>query len=210
MTNRTVHLVDDDDALREALTERLEGTGLTVRAYDRASAFLDAMDRVAPGEVVLSDVFMPGMTGLEMLDALSAAGSCAPVVFMTGFGDVPLAVDAMTRGAVTLLEKPVSAAALDQALGAAFEAAAAGVPVSGLDALSDRERAVLAGGARGDPVKLTAAAMGVSPKTVENHRANVRAKLGAASFKEAVETYRAARPDWDAPATSRPATGGGT
>ena len=195
MTARTIHLVDDDDALREALTERLEGTGLTVHAYDRAAAFLDVMDDVAPGEIVLSDVFMPGMTGLEMLDALSAAGSRAPVVFMTGFGDVPLAVDAMARGAVTFLEKPVTAAALDQALSAAFEAARAPVAAEGLSALSTRERDVLAAGSRREAVKETAAQMGVSPKTVENHRANLRAKLGVASFKEAVAIWLAATPE---------------
>ena len=190
MTDRTVHLVDDDDALREAMTDRLEGTGLRVRAYDRAAAFLDAMDEVEPGEIVLSDVFMPGMTGLEMLDALAAAGSRAPVVFMTGFGDVPLAVDAMSRGAVSFLEKPVSAAALDQALAAAFEAASAPVAVTGLASLSERELAVLGAGARSEAVKVTASAMGVSPKTVENHRANLRFKLGVATFKQAVALYR--------------------
>lgn len=187
---KTVHLVDDDDALREALTERLQGTGLTVHAYDRAAKFLDAMDAVAPGEIVLSDVFMPGMTGLEMLDALSAAGSRAPVVFMTGFGDVPLAVDAMSKGAVSFLEKPVSAAALDQALAAAFEAASEPVAATGLEGLSERELAVLEAGARSEAVKVTAAAMGVSPKTVENHRANLRFKLSVATFKQAVALYR--------------------
>ena len=189
--SRTVHLVDDDDALRGALSDRLRGTGMTVRPYDRASAFLAVADAVGPGEVVLSDVFMPGMTGLEMLDALSAAGSRAPVVFMTGFGDVPLAVDAMSRGAVTFLEKPVTAAALDHALALAFAAADEPVAVTGLESLSERERDVLASGARGESVKEAGRALGCSPKTIENHRANLRAKLGAATFKEALALWQA-------------------
>ena len=138
---------------------------------------------------------MPGMTGLEMLDALSAAGSAAPVVFMTGFGDVPLAVDAMSRGAVTFLEKPVTAAALDAALSAAFAAADAEPAVSGLDSLSERERQVLEQAAAGHSVKQSGLNLGVSYKTVEAHRANLKAKLGAASFKEALDAWRASRQD---------------
>lgn len=193
MTARTIHLVDDDDALREALTERLEGTGLSVKAYARAPDFLAAMDEVGPRDVVLSDVFMPEMTGLEMLDALSAAGASAPVVFMTGFGDVPLAVDAMSRGAVTFLEKPVTAAALDGALAAAFAAADAEPAVSGMDSLSERERQVLEQAAAGHSVKQSGLNLGVSYKTVENHRANLKAKLGAASFKDALAAWRASQ-----------------
>ena len=191
MTDRIVHLVDDDDALREALTERLRGTGLMVRPYDRAAGFLAVMDEVGPGEVVLSDVFMPGMTGLEMLDHLAAAGSRAPVVFMTGFGDVPLAVDAMARGAVTFLEKPVTAGVLDQALAKAFALAEAPVPPAGFESLSERERDVLETGLRGLAIKDASRELGCSPKTVENHRANLRAKLGAGTFREAVEMWRA-------------------
>jgi FixJ family two-component response regulator len=187
---RTVHLVDDDAGLREALVDRLRGTGLAVTAYASPAQVIEASAALRPPAVLLSDVFMPEMTGLEMLDRLRDAGVDVPVVFMTGFGDVPLAVDAMRRGAVTFLEKPVGAAALDKALAAAFEAAEATGPAAGLDALSDRERAVLGAAAEGTSVKRTAIALGISPKTVEHHRTRIKVKLGAGSFDEAAALWR--------------------
>ena len=186
--SRTIHLVDDDDALRGALADRLRGMGFVVADYAGPSGVLAT--RLAPGDILLSDVFMPEMTGLEMLDRLAERGPVPPVVFMTGFGDVPLAVDAMRRGAVTFLEKPITSAALDAALAGAFEAAdAQQLP---LDTLSERERDVLAAAAAGTSVKQTGLDLGISYKTVEQHRARIKTKLGVATLEEAVSALKAA------------------
>lgn len=187
---RTVHLVDDDDALRQALSERLEGTGLKVSAHARPGTFLDAAPDLPSGHVVLSDIFMPEMTGLEMLDQMNAIGARQPVVFMTGFGDIPLAVEAMNRGAITFLEKPVTARALDDALKMAFEAVDADGIGARLETLSEREREVLEAGAAGTSVKQTGLDLGISYRTVEHHRVAVRQKLGVESFSQAVQAFR--------------------
>ena len=192
--SRTVHLVDDDASLRGALADRLRGTGLAVVPYETPLAVVAAAAALRPPAVLVSDVFMPEMTGLEMLDALREAGASLPVVFMTGFGDVPLAVDAMRRGAVTFLEKPITASALDAALASAFAAAEAMAQPTGLDALSEREREVVAAAAAGTSVKQTGLDLGISHKTVEQHRTRIKAKLGAASLHEVVELWRRANP----------------
>ena len=192
--SRTVHLVDDDAALRDALADRLRGTGLAVTVYGSPLAVLDAAEALAPPAVLLSDVFMPEMTGLEMLDRLREAGVSLPVVFMTGFGDVPLAVDAMRRGAVTFLEKPVTAGALDAALASAFAAGEEMARTPGLESLSQREREVVAAAADGVSVKQTGLDLGISYKTVEQHRARIKAKLGLASLDEVIALWRRANP----------------
>ena len=194
MASRTLHLVDDDASLRGALADRLRGTGLDVVVYPGPGAVIAAGRALAPPAVLLSDVFMPEMTGLEMLDRLREAGVSVPCVFMTGFGDVPLAVDAMRRGAVTFLEKPVTASALDAALDAAFALAEEGASALDLDALSERERDVLAAAAGGASVKQTGLELGISHKTVEQHRTRIKARLGVSDLNAAIALWRRANP----------------
>src|SRR3984957_11140075 len=113
-----VHLIDDDEAVRHALAFLLTSAGFAVRAYDSAGAFLDAIPGVQPGCVV-TDVRMPGMSGLELQFQLTESGVCLPMIVMTGHGDVPLAVAAMKAGAIDFLEKPFNDAVLIAVIGKA-------------------------------------------------------------------------------------------
>ena len=103
---RTVHVVDDDDALRDSLVWLIEGAGYAVNAYPDAESFLDALSVIEPGCIV-SDIRMPGLSGLQLFDALKARDVPFPVIFLTGHGDVPMATGALRAGAIDFLEKPV-------------------------------------------------------------------------------------------------------
>lgn len=190
---KTVHLIDDDASLRGALQERLLGTGLAVESYDRAEAFLQVAGFQPADHIVLSDIFMPGMTGLELLDAIRDEGSELPVVFMTGFGDIPLAVEAMRKGATTFLEKPVQPSALDEALERAFAVGRNEGFGAKIATLSKRELQVLKAGCADRSVKQTGLDLGISFRTVEHHRVAIRQKLDIDTFPEVVECYRTYR-----------------
>jgi two-component system response regulator FixJ len=190
--DRLVHVIDDDEAMRDSICFLLETYGFAVRAYDSAVAFLAAVPEGVDGCVV-TDIRMPGMTGMELVDELRRRDAIAPVVMITGHGDVPLAVQAMKAGVADFIEKPFD----DDALVRAIEAALAS-PVAGadrpagretrerLDSLSQRERQVLDGLVAGKPNKIIAYDLGISPRTVEVYRANVMEKMGAGSLSELV------------------------
>ncbi len=188
----TVHLIDDDEDVRRAVAFQLGTAGFAVRVYELASAFLEKNEGIRSGCVV-SDVRMPGMDGLELLRRLHANGARLPVIIMTGHADVPLAVQAMKAGAIDFIEKPFS----DEVLLAAIQTAFSGQPAAGrngdVDAiqsrialLSPREREVLEGLLAGHSNKVIANYLGISPRTVEVHRANVMHKMNVTSLSELV------------------------
>jgi len=192
MSNAVVHLIDDDEHVRRALAFLLGTAGFAVRVYESASAFLQKFDQGSNGCIV-SDVRMPGIDGLQLLKKLKKLGSRMPVIIMTGHADVALAVEAMKAGAVDFIEKPfpdeifVNAIRMALAMGDRTQAAGdAGQVKARLATLSQREREVLDGLLAGHPNKTIAYDLGLSPRTVEVHRANVMTKMGASSLSELV------------------------
>ena len=187
----TVHVVDDDGAIRDALAWLLGSRGLTSRTWPSAEAFLAGHDPAAPGCLVL-DIRMDGMSGIELFDALAAAGSPLPVIFLTGHGDVPLAVAALKKGAFDFVEKPfndnqlvdlVFEALRRDLAGRSEKAAEAGVAAR-LESLTAREREVMDGVLRGLPNKAIADELGLAVRTVEVHRARLFEKMGVRSAVE--------------------------
>lgn len=197
---RLVHVVDDDEAIRRSTGFMLKTSGCQVRSYESGDQLLKAAGTLDPGCVLL-DIRMPGMDGLEAQAALKARGVGLPVVIMTGHGDVALAVQAMKAGAVDFIEKPFEKAVLLGAIEQGFQrlerSAEARVRASEaevrLNVLTPREREVLDGLAEGLPNKTIAYDLGISPRTVEIHRANVMTKLGVKSLSEALRIAFAAQ-----------------
>jgi two-component system response regulator FixJ len=193
MTNTVVHLIDDDDGVRQSLAFLLATAGLAVRVYESGVAFLAALGTLQPGCIV-SDVRMPGIDGLELQRRLKALGVHLPVIIMTGHADVPLAVEAMKAGAVDFIEKPFDDEVLLSAIRIALDRynaldhqGAEAVQIqTRLQSLSPRERQVLDGLLAGHPNKTIAYDLKLSPRTVEVHRANVMMKMGANSLSALV------------------------
>lgn len=187
----TVYVVDDDEAVRDSLRWLLDANGFTVRAYDSAEAFLQAWQPGQEGCLIL-DVRMPGMSGLALQDELIRRGVPLPIVFITGHGDVPMAVASMKKGAIDFLEKPFSDAelcaivrsALDRARNAQAEAAAERRFGELLARLTVREQQVLERIVAGRLNKQIADDLAISIKTVEAHRANIMEKLQARSMAD--------------------------
>ena len=189
-----VHLVDDDEALRTALSRLLRAAGHEVRVYASAADFLMARDSGMRGCLLL-DVRMPGgPTGLELQQALVRQGETLPVIFLTGHGDIPMSVRAVKNGAFDFLTKPVSrddllktvtaALAADNALWQAGELRRELLRRESL--LTPAERKVFHLVISGDPNKMIAAELGCAERTVKAHRAQVMQKMGAASLPELV------------------------
>lgn len=197
---RMVHLVDDDEAIRRSVGFMLKTSGFQVRVYESGVEFLKSASSLEPGCVLL-DIRMPGMDGLEVLAALRAKGVSLPVIIMTGHGDVSLAVQAMKAGALDFIEKPFEKAVLVSAIDHGVERLKrSAADVDGADeaavklqALTPREREVLDGLAKGLPNKTIAYDLGISPRTVEIHRANLMTKLGVRSLSEALRIAFAAQ-----------------
>jgi len=193
MADPVVHVIDDDEAVRQALAFLLASSGFPVRIYDSAGAFLDALTALQPG-CVLTDVRMPGMSGLELQRELVARRIALPVIVMTGHGDVALAVEAMKAGAVDFIEKPFSDDIILTAIRTAFDRFTRDTEQNGvasevqarLRSLSQREREVLDGLISGLPNKTIAYDLNISARTVEVHRANLMTKMGASSLPELV------------------------
>jgi two-component system response regulator FixJ len=188
-----VHIIDDDEAVRHSLAFLLVSSGFAVRSYASATLFLEGLSSVQPGCVV-TDVRMPGLSGLDLQRELLSRRIGLPVIVMTGHGDVPLAVEAMKAGAVDFIEKPFSEekiisaiqAGLDRYARDAERNGAAGTVAVKLAALTPREREVLDGLVAGLPNKTIAHDLNISPRTVEVHRANLMTKMAAASLPELV------------------------
>jgi two-component system response regulator DctR len=186
-----VHVVDDDEAIRDALAWLLKSRGLAARCWGSAEAFLSDWDPGMRGCLLL-DIRMEGMSGVELFDRLRAAGCALPVIFLTGHGDVPLAVAALKAGAFDFVEKPsndndlvdrVLAAMARDAEGRAAVESAAGVEER-LATLTARERQVMDRVLAGDFNKNIADALGIAVRTVEVHRARVFEKMGVRSAVE--------------------------
>ena len=188
-----VHVIDDDEAVRVSLAFLLEMADLPARTYGSALAFLEVVSEFQAGCVV-TDVRMPGMSGLELVSRLKVLGVTLPVIVITGHADVPLAVEAMRAGVADFLEKPFDDMALVAAIRAALDlqvkAARQNAEREGfehmLGTLSGREREVLQGVLAGKLNKIIAFDLGISPRTVEVYRANVMSKTGAHSLSELV------------------------
>ena len=188
-----VHVIDDDDAMRESLAFLLKSAKVKVATHESASEFLARLPQIDAGCVV-TDVRMPGMSGIELLKHLRDLKNMVPVIVITGHGDVPLAVEAMKFGASDFLEKPfdddlllaaVQSALSDQAAVHEDNALKAAI-LHRLEHLSARERQVLDGLVAGHPNKTIAYDLGISPRTIEIYRANVMTKMEAASLSELV------------------------
>lgn len=197
---RLVHLVDDDEAIRRSVGFALKTSGFHVRAYESGVELLKSAAHLEPGCILL-DIRMPGMDGLEVQSALREKGILLPVIIMTGHGDVTLAVQAMKAGAVDFIEKPFEKTVLLSAIEhgverlkqAATSVDRADEAAVRLQALTAREREVLDGLAKGLPNKTIAYDLGISPRTVEIHRANLMIKLDAKSLSDALRIAFAAQ-----------------
>jgi len=187
-----LHIVDDEDVIRDALEWLAQSRGLAARGYAGGQAFLDVLgaQHDTGGECVLLDVRMPGMNGIAVFDQLVARGLLArlPVIFLTGHGDVPMAVDSLKRGAFDFFEKPFNDNQLmdrvEEALARSRQAAAASAVHARLATLSAREREVLDLILAGNMNKVVADKLGISMRTVEVHRAHIFDKM---QVKTAVE-----------------------
>lgn len=193
MTDRLVHIIDDDEAMRDSLVFLLDTAGMRTRASDSAKAFLKTLPDPELGCIV-TDIRMPDMTGLDLVKVLKTEGRDYPVIVITGHADVALAVEAMKAGVVDFIEKPFDDEALLAAIKVAMDRHTADDTVNPerraiaerLAELSPRERDVLRGVIDGKPNKVIAHEHGISPRTVEVYRANLMTKMRAASLSELV------------------------
>ncbi len=191
-TDAVVHVIDDDNAVRDSLSFLLKSAGHAVRTYESAADFLER--GAATSGCVVTDVRMPGMSGLDLIRALAERGTPLPIIVMTGHGDVPMAVEAMKLGAADFLEKPFDddamlasiRTALARGADAVNHAAQAADIRTRLASLSQRERQVLDGLVAGHANKTIAYNLDISPRTVEVYRANVMTKMEAGSLSELV------------------------
>ena len=191
----TIYVVDDDEAVRDSLQWLLEGKDYYVRCFDSAESFLNRYD---PREVacVLIDIRMAGMSGLELQDRLIERRSPLPIVFVTGHGDVPMAVDTMKKGAMDFIQKPFDEEQLLQlvermlahAHGAFVDQQQAASREALMARLTTREAQVLERIVAGRLNKQIADDLGISIKTVEAHRANIMEKLNANTVADLLKT----------------------
>jgi len=186
-----VHVIDDDEAVRDSLAFLFDSVGMSPRTYESAVAFLRALEE-APAGCVVTDVRMPEMSGLDLLRELRARNVALPIIIITGHGDVTLAVEVMKEGAFDFLEKPfdddqlinVVRRALERApVSPSEEAAAAQARVC---ALSADERQILKRLVDGQLTKTIAFDLGINPREVEVHRARLMAQMEAATFADLV------------------------
>lgn len=190
----TVFVVDDDVDMRDALFQLLDSAGLQVEVHADGTAFLAAYATTDRPGCVLLDMAMPGMSGLEVQAALKARGLMIPIVFLTGHGDIPLAVRAVQGGAVDFLEKPVQGAMLIERVKRALNLDEEGRQAQGRTQdifqrharLSKREKEVMTLAAAGLTSKEIAKKLDISHRTVEVHRTHVMHKMGAANVAELV------------------------
>ena len=188
-----IYVIDDDDAVRQSLEFLLKTAGLTVRGFEHARSFLEILPQIKHG-VVVTDVRMPDISGIDLLRGLRETNPDLPVIVITGHGDISLAVEAMKIGAVDFLEKPFDddlliasvRSALNRDADVAKRKAELGNISEKLAALSNRERQVLDGLVAGNANKTIAFDLGISPRTVEIYRANLMTKMSANSLSDLV------------------------
>lgn len=194
LSTTLVHVVDDDEAMRESLEFLLESHGYAVKLYEAAQPLVDVLPSLANG-CVLTDIRMPGMDGIELLRHVRESHEKLPVIVMTAHGEVPLAVEAMKLGASDFLEKPFDDELLLEAIRNATarslleqtDPAVLGF-IGRLETLTRRERQVFDRLVAGDPNKVIARHLEISPRTVEIYRANVMTKMQAGSLSELVRS----------------------
>jgi len=191
---QTIYVVDDDEAMRDSMTWLLEGEGYRVSCFDSGESFLAAWQETMRGCIVL-DVRMPEMSGLELHEKLDAHGSRLPIIFVTGHGDVPMAVGALQRGACDFIEKPFHnedlLSRIERALELDSQIAARrkrdNAIAHRLEQLTQREREVMQLVVAGKLNKQIADTLDISMKTVEAHRARVMEKMGVRTLAELVK-----------------------
>jgi two-component system CheB/CheR fusion protein len=194
-------VVDDDDAVREAMRDLLQEDGRTVEIYASSEAFLAAYRPGREG-CLLVDAQMPGMSGLALLQRLHSEGNRLPAIMITGQGDVPMAVEAMKAGAADFIEKPIRRdelfASIERALRHTRDSAKVFVSreaaATRLACLTSRQRQIMELVLAGHPSKNIAADLGISQRTVENHRAAVMKKTGSHSLSALIRLALAADP----------------
>ncbi|MES2294027.1 MAG: response regulator FixJ [Pseudomonadota bacterium] len=199
MTGALIHIVDDDESVRDALGFLLLSADYAVRRYSSARQFLDSDPQIA-GACLLTDIRMPDMDGLELQTQVVAQMKGLPVIVMTGHGDVPLAVKAMRAGAIDFLEKPFEDELLLDCIKRALEVGAVSAEQGNrtraarlaIESLTPRERAVLDLLVEGHPNKIIADRLGISPRTVEVHREHVMDKMQARTVADLVRKALAA------------------
>ena len=191
--DRLIYVVDDDEPARDSLSLLLGTHGYTVRSFTSGGEFLNAAPSLRPG-VLIADIRLPGMDGLELQQRLIERRLSFPLIAMTGHGDVPLAVRAMKAGALDFIEKPAAAEAILNSVAAALERVAeasepdrlAAEVAARLALLTPREHEVLQGVLAGLPNKSIAYNLAISPRTVEIHRARVMGKMRVRSLSDLV------------------------
>jgi two-component system response regulator FixJ len=198
--SRTIHIIDDEEAVRDSATALLEAEEFSVVAYASGADFLTALDQATPGCILL-DIHMPELTGLEVQRLLNERKLNWPVIVLTGQGDVATAVQAMKNGAFEFLEKPYRSEALlgtvtealDKFSAATEETERIASARALIDSLTSRERQVMQGLLAGLPNKLIGFKLGISPRTVDVYRANVMDKLKARGLSTVVRVALDAR-----------------
>jgi len=191
-----IFVVDDDQAVRLSTEMLIRSMGLRVEAFESASEFLEDFDPQQPGCVIL-DIRMPGMSGLELQEHLNQVGAAIPVIFVTGHGDVPMAVRAMKLGAVDFIQKPFRDQELIDRVHSALDLDAKDRKEhktrqkiqERVDLLTSREREVMHLVVEGQANKEIAYDLGLSPRTVEIHRSRVMSKMEASSLPDLVRKF---------------------
>jgi two-component system response regulator FixJ len=195
-----VYVIDDDEGARHSLEFLLDCAGIRVRSFPSADAFLESAPPLA-GACIVTDVRMPGRSGIELVEEMKHGGTSAPVIVITGHADVPLAIQAMRAGVADFIEKPfddevmlgaIEKALADRADGEAAEAERNAVR-DRIATLSPREREVMDGLVAGEANKAIAFDLGISARTVEVYRANVMMKMQARTLSDLVRMVTLAR-----------------
>jgi len=192
-TEPTVFIVDDDDAARSGLRELMESVSLRVRTFASAREFLQGYERECCGCLLL-DVRMPGMSGLQLQEEMNRRGAHLPIIFVTGHGDIPMAVDALRNGALDFIEKPVRGQSLLDTIHCAVERHRQSCEQQSrvqevqarLASLTGREREILDRVKTGTSTKAIAREFGLSRKTVDAHLTSIREKMGVTSTPQLI------------------------
>ncbi|WP_299871222.1 response regulator transcription factor [uncultured Cocleimonas sp.] len=187
-TEFLVHIVDDDFAVRDSLVELLDSVCIKAVGYESADAFLAEHNQAMAGCLVL-DIRMPGMSGLELQKNLQEIGSTLPIIFITGHADVPMAIEAIKHGAIEFIQKPFRDQELLDCIHTTMEYAKQSydkniekkLVLDNLNSLTAREKEALELVSEGHPNKVIASMMGISQRTVENHRAKLLEKMNVKS-----------------------------